>query len=91
MDLASWSLGLSLIVLTIAIHTTGVVLMAFVLWRPQLRLPLRAVADLTFLTSDAEPDVIIRWCVTGAAFTRLSLSVHRSGRRGRRGVSAYGP
>jgi hypothetical protein len=30
-DLASWSLGLSLIVLTIAIHTTGVVLMAFTL------------------------------------------------------------
>ena len=29
MDLASWTLGLSLIVLTIAIHTTGVVLMAF--------------------------------------------------------------
>ena len=29
MDLASWSLGLSLIVLTIAIHTTAVVLMAF--------------------------------------------------------------
>ena len=28
MDLASWSLGLSLIVLTIAIHTTAVVLMA---------------------------------------------------------------
>jgi hypothetical protein len=28
-DLASWTLGLSLIVLTIAIHTTGVVLMAF--------------------------------------------------------------
>jgi hypothetical protein len=28
-DLASWSLGLSLIVLTIAIHTTAVVLMAF--------------------------------------------------------------
>jgi hypothetical protein len=28
-DLSSWSLGLSLIVLTIAIHTTGVVLMAF--------------------------------------------------------------
>lgn len=41
-------------------------------------LPLRAVADLTFLTSDAEPDVIMRWCVTGAAFTRLSLPVHRS-------------
>lgn len=29
MDLASWILGLSLIVLTIAIHTTGVVVMAF--------------------------------------------------------------
>ena len=29
MDLASWTLGLSLIVLTVAIHTTGVVLMAF--------------------------------------------------------------
>jgi multisubunit Na+/H+ antiporter MnhF subunit len=29
MDLPSWSLGLSLIVLTIAIHTTVVVLMAF--------------------------------------------------------------
>lgn len=29
MDFASWSLGLSLIVLTLAVHTTGVVLMAF--------------------------------------------------------------
>ena len=29
MDLASWSLGLSLIMLTVAIHTTAVVLMAF--------------------------------------------------------------
>ena len=29
MDLASWTLGLSLIVVTIAIHTTAVVLMAF--------------------------------------------------------------
>lgn len=29
MNLASWILGLSLIVVTIAIHTTGVVLMAF--------------------------------------------------------------
>ncbi len=29
MDLASWTLGLSLIVLTIAIHTTGVVMLAF--------------------------------------------------------------
>ena len=31
MDLSSWALGLSLIVLTIAIHTTAVVLMAFAL------------------------------------------------------------
>jgi hypothetical protein len=29
MDLASWALGLSLIVLTIAVQTTGVVMMAF--------------------------------------------------------------
>ncbi len=29
MDLSSWTLGLSLIVLTIAIHTTGVVMLAF--------------------------------------------------------------
>ena len=29
MNLTSWTLGLSLIVLTIAIHTTGVVMMAF--------------------------------------------------------------
>ena len=29
MNLASWSLGLSLIVLTVAIHTTAVVMMAF--------------------------------------------------------------
>ena len=29
MDLSSWTLGLSLIVLTVAIHTTAVVLMAF--------------------------------------------------------------
>ena len=33
MDLPSWTLGLSLIVLTIAIHTTGVVMMAFGLER----------------------------------------------------------
>jgi hypothetical protein len=31
MDLSSWALGLSLIVLTIAIHTTGVVMPAFIL------------------------------------------------------------
>jgi hypothetical protein len=33
MDLPSWTLGLSLIVLTIAIHTTGVVVLAFGLER----------------------------------------------------------
>ena len=33
MDLPSWTLGLSLIVLTIAIHTTGVVMLAFGLQR----------------------------------------------------------
>ncbi len=38
MDLASWSVGLSLIVLTIAIHTTAVVLMAF---RLQTRIRVR--------------------------------------------------
>ena len=38
MDLASWTVGLSLIVLTIAIHTTGVVLMAFGL---ESRIPVR--------------------------------------------------
>lgn len=36
MDVASWTVGLSLIVLTIAIHTTGVVLMAFGL-EPRIR------------------------------------------------------
>lgn len=50
MNLTSWILGLSLIVLTIAIHTTGVVLMAFGLERKtRVRLenfnlnPLRAI------------------------------------------------
>ena len=40
MDLSSWSLGLALIVLTIAIHTTAVVLMAF-----SLETRIRARAD----------------------------------------------
>lgn len=39
MDLASWALGLSLTVLTIAVHTTAVVLMAFAL---ELRIRARA-------------------------------------------------
>ncbi|OBK73527.1 hypothetical protein [Mycobacterium sp. 1274761.0] len=46
MDLASWGLGLLLIVLTIAIHTTAVVLMAFVLEahiRPRLPAPAPAL------------------------------------------------
>jgi hypothetical protein len=33
MDLSSWAWGLSLIVLTLAIHTTGVVMLAFILER----------------------------------------------------------
>jgi hypothetical protein len=50
MDLSSWALGLSLIVLTIAIHTTGVVMLAFILQRrirgdtgEQLHDPRRAI------------------------------------------------
>ena len=43
MDLASWTVGLSLIVLTIAIHTTGVVMMAFGLER---RIPVRVQEHL---------------------------------------------
>ncbi|HZN84201.1 MAG TPA: hypothetical protein VFC01_31605 [Mycobacterium sp.] len=39
MDLPSWGLGLSLIVLTVAIHTTAVVLMAFGL-EPRIRVRL---------------------------------------------------
>ena len=39
MDLPSWSLGLSLIVLTVAIHTTAVVLMAYGL-EPRIRVRL---------------------------------------------------
>jgi hypothetical protein len=42
-DLASWTVGLSLIVLTIAIHTTGVVMMAFGLER---RIPIRVEEHL---------------------------------------------
>ena len=42
MDLASWGLGLALIVLTIAIHTTAVVLMAIGLeWRMRAGVPNR--------------------------------------------------
>ena len=37
MDLSSWGLGLALIVLTIAIHTTAVVLLAFDLERRMIR------------------------------------------------------
>jgi hypothetical protein len=50
LDLASWTLGLSLIVLTIAIHTTGVVMMALGIqkrirvWVDKQKLdPLRAI------------------------------------------------
>jgi hypothetical protein len=54
MDLPSWSLGLSLIVLTIAIHTTGVVMLAFGLQRrirvgvdEHLQDPRRAIPAVT--------------------------------------------
>ncbi len=54
MDVASWSLGLSLIVVTIAIHTTAVVVMAFVVdarMRPRFDAPApaapRAIMDVT--------------------------------------------
>jgi hypothetical protein len=49
LDRASWTTGVSLIVLTIAIHTTGVVMMAFAGSRIQVRVekrnpdPLRAI------------------------------------------------
>ena len=43
MDLASWTVGLSLIVLTIAIHTTGVVMMAYGL---ESRIPVRVQEHL---------------------------------------------
>ena len=53
MDLSSWTLGLSLIVLTIAIHTTGVVMLAFGLERrirvgtdKHLHDPRRAIPDV---------------------------------------------
>jgi len=54
-DLPSWSLGLSLIVLTIAIHTTAVVLMAF-----GLEARIRARVDETPDLRRAIPTVIVR-------------------------------
>lgn len=51
MDLASWGLGLSLIVLTIAMHTTAVVVMALVLEarvRPKFAEPAPSVPRATF-------------------------------------------
>src|SRR6478752_6527317 len=54
-DLSSWSLGLSLIVLTIAIHTTAVVLMAF-----GLEARIRARVDETPDLRRAIPTVIVR-------------------------------
>ena len=56
MDLSSWSLGLSLIVLTIAIHTTAVVLMAFGL---EARIRARVNKDTPDLRR-AIPTVIVR-------------------------------
>ena len=55
MDLSSWILGLALIVLTIAIHTTAVVLMAF-----GLEARIRARVDETPDLRRAIPTVIVR-------------------------------
>ena len=55
MDLSSWSLGLALTVLTIAIHTTAVVLMAF-----GLEARIRARVDETPDLRRAIPTVIVR-------------------------------
>jgi len=54
-DLSSWILGLALIVLTIAIHTTAVVLMAF-----GLEARIRARVDETPDLRRAIPTVIVR-------------------------------
>jgi hypothetical protein len=56
MDVWSWTLGLSLIVLTIAIHTTAVVLMAFGL---ESRIRVRVQAG-TFELRRAIPTIITR-------------------------------
>ena len=55
MDLSSWILGLALIVLTIAIHTTAVVLMAF-----GLEARIRAGSTTTPDLRRAIPTVIVR-------------------------------
>ena len=55
MDLSSWILGLALTVLTIAIHTTAVVLMAF-----GLEARIRARVDETPDLRRAIPTVIVR-------------------------------
>ncbi len=55
MDLSSWTLGLALTVLTIAIHTTAVVLMAF-----GLEARIRARVDETPDLRRAIPTVIVR-------------------------------
>ena len=55
MDLSSWILGLALTVLTIAIHTTAVVLMAF-----GLETRIRARVDETPDLRRAIPTVIVR-------------------------------
>ena len=55
MDFASWTLGLLLIVLTVAIHTTAVVLMAF-----GLEARIRARVDETPDLRRAIPTVIVR-------------------------------
>ena len=65
MDLASWSLGITLIVVTIAIHSTAVVFMAFALEARVRRAGQRA--DL----SHAVPTVIGRIAAVALALTVL--------------------
>ncbi|KUI22109.1 hypothetical protein AU195_06820 [Mycobacterium sp. IS-1496] len=66
MDLASWVVGLSLIVLTIAIHTTGVVVMAF---RMEARIRTRVGTD------DLGPGRAIPIVSGNIAFVALTLAV----------------
>lgn len=66
MDLASWLLGLALTVLTIAIHTTAVVLMAF-----GLEATIRARCDEMPVLRRAIPMVIVR--IGGVALILAAL------------------
>ena len=73
MDLSSWILGLALTVLTIAIHTTAVVLMAF-----GLEARIRARVDETPDLRRAIPTVIVRI----GAVALILAALHGLGRIG---------